>query len=270
MLWCHAYNASHTRDARDACVRWPDRMEVGRRERSDALLRSCGSRRHAHGAQCGLRPVTLTSASQHCAGRSGGSDFGSTSHFGIPELRNLEAGQGRHHLEHRRRSRREHSCGPRATARPLCSPLSGRTSGRGLKRFVDRILPARSCSWTPYVDGGHHGSAWRERSEERTRHIRCTANISCQSSRGASPTQPSQAAPNWGVIQQASKKPTFIRGPQRRRACANRSSNQPACQGSHACAEETVRVFSRAPPRHRPTSVRNLHARAAEQPSGCF
>jgi hypothetical protein len=167
MLWCHAYNASTARDSRDACFRRPDRLEMGRRQRCDALLGSCRSGRHPYGVErelrglhragsCGERPRACLKAESSRRGPA------------ICQLRDLEARGRRYHSKYRRRGRCEYAHRTGVASWSLNELVLGRSPRRRGLGLQHRLL----------VDGGATRGTQPNRRDYRLARDACSGNRS--------------------------------------------------------------------------------------------
>ena len=152
MLRSHAYCAAIDRDACDAGARIANRLEVGRRARRHALLRSASSWRHESGDQ----------QQQSC--RCSAEERGKHLHLcallhgkSVSGLRNRKARGGGSFRELGRPSPSIHS--PQSTAQlgRHASSVSGRTFAGGFSREFHPVFAHQCCSRGAYGLGAYHG-----------------------------------------------------------------------------------------------------------------
>lgn len=238
MLWCYAYNASDARDSRDAGFRRPNRMEVGRRQRCDALLGSCRSRRHAHGVErggpCRDGDGVLYDTSLSEPVRCGA--VWST----LPQLRNLEAGAGRDCPEYRRGGRGKYQGRSLATARSCSTSVPRWSACRRLRRLY-AVHTDGSPSRHSHGDRGDQRSQRQSYSGNRFSELHRTTGFHCESASRTRVTQSTQAPTRWGRrVEQAAYESTFVRGVEWR-AASHQSIDQSTGQtGSRARTEEAL------------------------------
>src|SRR5512138_2394863 len=174
MLSRHAHSALTASDARDARARQcADRMEVGRRARRDALLRSADARRDQNGAFGRPNRDCFTAALDTKA-------FASTIRARRPVVRHAcdhDALAGRVDREYRwpRSSERTARAVPAAGAQSSCL-LRWAAPRRGLTE-CDVVLLDGSGSWRTHVAGGRDRQQRCAPPEQRYRYVLCAADI---------------------------------------------------------------------------------------------
>jgi hypothetical protein len=203
MLWCHAYNASNARDPRDARFRGPDRLEVGRRQRRDALFGSSRSRCHAHGVECWLHSwIGGTGASDECARGFATEPAGRGSP--LRQFRNMEAGGRGHHPEYRWDSGCE--CADRTRIAPgtFRRLVLGRPPCRRSLEHEHGILFVRGAAGRTSLDRRDHRLSGGACSGNRAGELHRTPSLHCESAGWARVTQSTQAtSPRRRSVEQA-------------------------------------------------------------------
>ena len=210
MLWCHAYNASNARDARDACFRRPDRLEVGRRPRCDALLGSCRSGRNSYGVECEFRgPFGAGSVREHprvCV-EAESSGRGSA----VCQLRDLEACRRRHHPEYWRNGGCEYA--PRTGVAPwsLSELVFGWSPRSRTLGFEHRVFVDGGATRGTQPHRGDHRLARDARSGKRAGELYGTSGLRRKPAGRACVTQSAQATSGWPRrVEQVAYEPALL------------------------------------------------------------
>jgi hypothetical protein len=240
MLWCHAYNASTARDSRGACFRRPDRLEVGRRQRGDALLGSCRSGRHPYGVERELRRLLGAEAIGERPAvcfKAESSGRGSA----VCQPRNLEAGRRRHHPEYRRGGGCEYARRTGVASRSLSELVLGWPPRRRSLGLQHRIFADGGATRGTQPHRGDHRLAWSACSGKRAGELYGPSGFRRKPARGARVTHSTQAASGWQrCIEQAANEPTLLCRVERR-ARSHQSIDQSAGQtGTGAWTKEAV------------------------------
>lgn len=228
MLWCHAYNASHACDARGPCVCRADGMEVGGRQRRDALLRSRHARcdqdraqRRAHNDSGTSRRVFGASSARRIA----------NCRTALSQFRDHQPGARRDHSEHgwsganqcARRSfiaKRSHATA--AAGRPACCE----------SRNDQRFLTERDSAWHAYSKSRDPRSSRCADSRDEYGSVPRTARIDSQSASGTVTAHAAETAADFEQVADLAALLRFIE----RQARADRSGHQYASEASSASA----------------------------------
>ncbi len=266
MLCCHAYNASTARDARDACLRRPDCLEVGGRQGRDALFGSSRARRDSNGTECrflGARRCDLVfldifDAADFSAERSG---------TPLSQLRDLEAGRGRQHHQYRWCSRCEHSNRSGTSARSHGTSVLRWAVGGKRDRIDHGLLSNRDCSRAAHSDCRHQRSKWQAPARNRTCPILGAASVHRQPAGrpGLAPT--AETSPAHRCSEQASNQSTFLRRSQWRER-SYRSFDEPSDQADQTRTQEALKIGP-DPVSVVPLSALRKTRRAATRSAGC-
>jgi len=196
MLWCHAYNASTARDSRDACFRRPDCLEVGRRQRCDALLRSRRSGRHSYGVErghCGSFRVGTFSERPRACFKAESSGRGSA----VCKSRDLEARRRRYHPEYRRSGGCEYAHRTGVASWSLRELVLGWTPRRRTLWFEQRIFVNGGATRGTQPHRGDHRPARDACSGKRAGELYGTSGFRRKPAGRASVTHATQTTSDW-------------------------------------------------------------------------
>ena len=242
MLWCHAYNASTARDPRDACFRRPDRLEMGRRQRCDALLRSSRSGRHPYGVERELRGLLGAGAIDERARacfKAESSGCGSA----VCQLRDLEAGRRRYHSKYRRSGGCEYARRTRVASRSLTELVLGWSTCRRSLGLEHRILVDGGTTRGTQPHRGDHRPARHACSGKRAGELYGASGFRRKPASWACVTHSAQATSGWQrCVEQVAYEPTLLCRFERRAR-----SHQPVDQSTgqtRTCARTKEAVVS--------------------------
>ncbi len=259
MLWCHAHSASTASDARGARARQrTDRLEVGRRQRGDALLRSTdawgnedGAIGRVYGNDC-EHPSRALLGTVSTIERSGSWACVSNDQYHQPR-------SGRIGRQHGWPGSRQRSSRTSDSSRARAAPLFGWTENRERFWGIDFVLARGSATRRAHDRRGGHGSWWQAAARERACHVLRAADLGRQSSCRSGTPQSSTAAFEQRR-QQASASTALLLRSQWATICRCRSAHESASEA----AEETLIVSALrdgASVDHAPTSCRHDRGR---------
>lgn len=236
MLWSHAHSASTASDARGARARQrTDRMEVGRRQWSDALLRSAGPRSDEDGAFCrleGHERIHASIASAVAITAASSIERAARARIRLPHAQDHETCTGRVDREHGRRRASHGSNRSCASSRARSAPLSrwATRAERDRRRFV--VCAGGGSSRRAHAHGGDHRSPGQPCPGERTRYVLRAAGVDRKSPGRSRVAQSSEAA-HWRS-EQAAEPTALVCRSQRRALRCRRSAHQSARHAEEA------------------------------------
>ena len=183
MLSRHAHSTHTASDARGARARrCADRMEMGRRTGSDALLRSPHAGRHQNGALRRSHGYGSTLSRS-----TPGIFFVLASYHGavgspVQHARDRQPAAGRVDREHWRRRASERFARASASARPQSLSLRGWETHRE-RAECDFALAGRSTARRAYDRCGSHRSPRRAAAKQRAGDVPCSTDVDRESAR---------------------------------------------------------------------------------------
>lgn len=192
MLSRHAHSTHTASDARGTRARrCADRMEMGRRARSDALLRSS----HAGGDQNGAlgRPYGHRSTFSRTALAYVVVSHDADVRPSVQHDCNHKSSAGRNDREHGRRRASERCARTCASVRPQPSALSGRDAGRRCSE-CHVVYAHRGAARRAHPCCSDHRSARRAAAKQRAGNVLRSTDIDRKSARGPCPTQSASTA----------------------------------------------------------------------------
>jgi hypothetical protein len=198
MLWSHAYCAVIARDARNACVRVANGLEVGRRARRHTLFRSprAGSDESRHQQQQSSGYPTQRSKLLHSTARS---DARSVSRF-----RNFEASRGRGFQQFRRGGPSRHSIEFGTPSKPQFGALPRWTLSGRISRKCHAVLAKQHFARRTHAASSHHRWKWARNNQHECRSFQRTSAVNGPGSSRSCAQTPTQAAASLArTLQQA-------------------------------------------------------------------
>lgn len=235
MLSRHAHSALAASDTCDARARQhADRMEMGRRARSHALLGSADARRDEDGAlrrRDGHHTFRFASRNELFA-----STTNRTIGPAVQHACDCEPRTGRIHREHGRCCPGECATRTRSASRAHSRGLTRRTTYSGIgERHV--LFVERGSSRRAHAGCGDHGSTRYSRAKQRACHVLRATDFDCQSAGRTGIAQSATPAPRWVGKQQATVQAADVCRPQWCTDGDRRSADEPSAEETKALIE---------------------------------
>jgi hypothetical protein len=264
MLWCHAYNASNARDFRDACFRRPDRLEVGRRQRCDALLGSCRSGRHPYGAERELRGLlgapTIGERLRACF-KTESSGRGSA----IRQPRDLEARGRRYHSKYRRSGGCEYAHRTGVASWSLSELVLGWSPRTGSLGLQHRTLVDGGATRGTQPDRGDYRPARDACSGERAGELYRLSGFRRKPAGRACVTHSTEATSEWPRrLEQVAHEPALVCRVERRTRSHQSIDQSTGQTGTRARTKEAVGSSASFGVRLSPAAAQQLPAQAPQ------